>query len=36
MPNVTSKVFYEIRSIEQVLFKNYLEYVAFNKNDAYL
>lgn len=35
MPNVTSKLFYEIRAIEQVLSEHHLEYVAFNKKDAY-
>ncbi|EIM7728361.1 site-specific integrase [Salmonella enterica subsp. enterica serovar Coeln] len=36
MPNVTSKLFYEIRAIEQVLSEHHLAYVAFNKKDAYL
>lgn len=36
MPNVTSKLFYEIRAIEQVLSEHHLEYVAFNKKDTYL
>ena len=35
MPNVTSKFFYEIKAIEQVLSEHHLEYVAFNKKDTY-
>lgn len=35
MPNVTSKLFYEIRAIEQILSEHHLEYVAFNKKDTY-
>lgn len=36
MPNVTSKLFYEIRAIEQILSEHQLEYVAFNKKDTSL
>ena len=33
MPNVISKLFYEIRSIEQVLSEHHIEYVVFDKKD---
>lgn len=33
MPNVTSKLFYEIRSIEQVLSEHHIDYVVFDKKD---
>ena len=36
MPNIISKIFYEIRAIEQVLSEHHLEYVVFNKKEAYL
>ncbi|EKT66682.1 site-specific integrase [Providencia alcalifaciens] len=35
MPNVSSKLFYEIRAIEQVLSEHHLAYVAFNEKDTY-
>lgn len=33
MPNVSSKLFYEIRSIEQVLSEHHIDYVVFDKKD---
>lgn len=33
MPNVRSKIFYEIRSIEKVLSEHYIEYAAFDKKE---
>lgn len=35
MPNLTSRLFYEIKAIERVLAEHHLEYVAFNKKDTY-
>lgn len=36
MPNVTSKFFYEIKAIEQVLSEHHFDYVSFKKQDTYL
>lgn len=36
MPNITSKFFYEIKAIEQVLFEHHFDYVSFKKQDTYL
>ena len=36
MPNVTSKLFYEIKAIEQVLSEHHFDYVSFKKQDIYL